>query len=220
MSEGAHGDLNTGPGGETMQLLRLALIVLCFASCAAPAQLIRGDPNARSPEASSVGKSSVALVIGKRELSDDAEPLEDQTAFGVEAVFATQSGPSVELGFASSSEDEDLFFPGFGVSNTETSATELYLGIRTPAPDSPVRPYLGGGLTYLDGEISFNGAVNGSVSDSTLAFYIHAGIQTAIAEHLLLGVDLRAVFGADLEFAGIPFDGDYQQAAVTLGFWY
>ena len=150
----------------------------------------------------------------------DAEPLEDQTAIGVEAVFATQSGPSIELGFASSSDDDDLFFPGFGVANTEISATELYLGIRTPAPDSPVRPYLGGGLTFLEGEVSFSGALNGSESGSTIALYVHAGVQTAIAEHLLLGIDLRAVFGADITIAGIPFDGDYQQIAATIGFWY
>ena len=203
-----------------MQLFRLALIVFSFASCAAPAQLIRGDPNARSPEDGSPPRNSFAVVLGQRELSDDAEPLEDQTALGVEAVFAAASGPSVELGFSGSSESDLLFVPGVGFTDSEIAVKELYLGIRTPAPDTPVRPYLGGGITFIEGEISFSGAVNGSESDSTIAFYLHTGIQTAIAEHILLGIDLRAVFGAEVEFVGIPFDGDYLQAAATIGFWY
>lgn len=204
-----------------MRLDHPASLALAFtfalASCAAPPRLVRTDTGRVAPLPAPT--NSVALLVGSRELDDESEPLEDQSAFGIEAAFSgLRVGPAFELGYSTSSEREDLFVPGLGVFDTELELQELYFGLRTPPPDSAVRPYLGGGLTLVDAELTASdGFTSVSESDTVPALYLHAGIQAVLLEHLVLGVDLRSTFGAAPEFAGVEIDVDYFQVAAMVG---
>jgi opacity protein-like surface antigen len=200
----------------------LLVLLVGASSCATP-----------SAEQRAAAERRFDVLLGMR-LSSDALPdvpdyddLDQAAAFGLE--FAYQSADDFvgfEVGFASAlAQDEELRQdPGGALYDLdlELFSTELYGGaVKTFGIGEPFRPYIGLGLALvaLEGEVS-SAVLGGSdtQSDYSPAGYLHGGALFDVSPCLALGLDLRWLFGTQLELDDLEVDGDYLQAAFVLGF--
>lgn len=191
-----------------MKLLRpLVLALLC--SCAAnPAPQAGSERDPALP----FRDQQISVYFGERSLQDDEfwAPNEDQFAFGVEYSQEGRTAPvGWEVGLAGGFDESDLS----GTTWTGTT-TELYAGLRKSFGGAEVRPYVGGGFSMIDGEWETGGL---SAQDSSMAGYLHGGIEWLTGESFGIGLDVRWLFGSDLTIAGIEGDADYLQAALKFG---
>ena len=189
----------------------------CFASCAtAPAWQEATNQRDRI--------TNLSVLVGLREFDeDDWEPVEQQTGFGLEVDSRTPDAPvGWEVGVSYSSDDDDDFDPFLGDFSAEAEFIELYGGVRKTwdTSDGRVHPYVAGGLTYIDADVDVEvvGMGEASEDDSSIGAYVHGGVTFDVTRSLLIGADLRAILGTDLDFAGVDGDADYIQAAVLVGF--
>lgn len=201
----------------TLVPVPLALVLTALASCASLAQEGAGPAAARtapsgSPAADKANR--VTFYLGGRRLDEDLyEPVEDQAVFGIE--YARER-PGSALGFEiglQGGADEDQVLG----TDIESRTSELYLGLRKSIPTgSIVRPVFGAGLSLIAASVDVSGF--GDDDDGSLAGYAHAGVDFDFTEHFFLGLDLRGLFGSDIELAGVEGDADYVQLALAIGF--
>lgn len=189
--------------------MKLALCVasLSLAACAAV-------PSGASPTSpGEILENRFSIYLGQRSLDeDDYDPVEDQATLGFE--FSQEKVDSAigwEIGIMGSGADEEV-----GATDVEGRTGELYGGVRKSFGHNVVRPYVGAGLAFINSDIEVSGV--GSDDDTSLAGYAHGGVAFAVSEAFLLGLDLRVLFGSDLEIAGIDTDADYGQLALFMAF--
>lgn len=175
------------------------------------AGLQQNSTGAVSPSVADRG-SRVTVYLGQRSLDEgDWAPVEDQATFGVE--FAREPAGSTigwEIGLLGSADETTV--AGFDV---EATTGELYGGVRKTFGSGVARPYVGGGLSFINAEVDVSGL--GSFDDSSPAAYAHAGISFDVTPSFFLGLDLRLLLGSDMTIGGISGDADYTQLAVHLG---
>ena len=184
----------------------LTLAVGALVSCAALPAPPREEVDAPSAD-------RLALYLGMRGLDEeDYEPVEDQFTLGLEFAHEREgSALGFEIGLLGSRDDGDAL--GFDI---EGRTGEIYAGIRKSFPSDRVRPYVGGGVSYIDSEFEVTGV--GSDDDASIAGYVHGGVLFDLSESFFLGIDVRLLLGSDLEIVGVDTDADYQQYALVLGF--
>jgi len=191
-------------------------------ACAAP-----------SAEQRAAAERRVDLLLGMRFHSDalpdvpDYEDLDQAAAFAVGFTYqGAEDFVGFEFGLGSGlAEDEELRQDPGGLLydlDLELFSTELYGGaVKTFGIGEPFRPYIGLGLALvaLEGEVS-SAVLGGSdtQSDYSPAGYLHGGALFDVSPCLALGLDLRWLFGTQLELDDLEVDGDYLQAAFVLGF--
>jgi hypothetical protein len=171
-------------------------------SCMAVApQAAPGSPPEAAPE------RQFTIYLGQRSLdSTDWSPVDDQPTLGIEfSQESTGSAIGWEVGLAGSSDESGPL---------KGSTGEIYGGVRKSFGSDTVRPYLGGGLSFINAKAEVGSA---SDDDSSLAGYVHGGLQFLVSRTFEIGLDLRVLFGSDLEIAGVNTDADYGQAALTFG---
>lgn len=194
-----------------------ALLALTLAACAAapvqdPSAPYGPPPPPPRPLDGGYYGPVLTLAIGQRSLDEgDYEPVEDQIALGV-GVHQEPPGSLVgwELGFQGSYDEDDV--AGFG--DIESSTWELYGGLRKTLVDGEeVRPYLGAGLSLVG--VRFE-ALGIDDDDSSLAAYAHGGVEIEVSPGFALGLDLRGLFGSEIDLFGVDTDADYGQLALFL----
>ena len=191
--------------------LALALVAISshFASCAAL-------PSAPVPQGATVSRANrIALYVGRRELDeDDHEPVDEQTALGIE-YSRERIGSTIgwEIGLMGSADEDEI-----GGTDVQGAIIETYAGLRKSFGDGNVRPYIGAGLAYVAAEIDVSGVGDDDDHDDSIAGYAHGGVTIDLTPVLYLGADFRALLGSDLEIDGANADADYLQLAIVLGF--
>ena len=220
----------------------LASVLLTFsASCVTPSPVIQGD-DARRDRAPS-GSSARALLasyqdgpgdytppvrgrfsalVGKRSIDEDAfAPTDSPGVFAVEySQVPDPGGPGFEFGLGLGFDDEDgAILPDNTLADLELRQAELYAGLRIEFMAGPVRPYIGGGGTFLSTTTTIRkGFLQAEEDDSVLGAYLHGGIQADLNDVLFLGLDYRHVFAEDYEFGGSSLTADYDQVSLVIGF--
>ncbi len=127
----------------------------------------------------------------------DWEPLDEQGEFGVLVDFKQSHWPvSIAIDLLVSIDETTLF----GV-NVEGNTSEFDVGVRKiwEVEGSSIRPYVGGGIAFITGEIIAGSFVTVSDEDSSTGIWLNGGIYWALSPSFNLGLDLR-----------------YSQAEVTL----
>lgn len=204
---------NALPGADTrgrhptMKTLILpALLVLPLASCAALT-----SPRPYGPPLGA-GGSKLTLFFGERELEeDDYAPVEEQETVGAALSWEpAHGGLGGELGVLSSEEEETVL--GLDV---EGKTLEVFGGVRQNFGSEALRPYLGGGLSWIESEVESGPLTD---DDDSLGLYLHAGIDAWVTPNVSLGVEYRLLLGTDMDVFGVETDADYEQVGVTLGF--
>jgi hypothetical protein len=166
------------------------------------------------------------FFAGQRSLSEDdidgveLEALDDHTAFGVSVDWSVGDWPiHLVAGILQSSRDETESFGPLSVDE-EVTFTELSFGVRKPwAVAGNARPFVGGGLTRMEGELELDVSGVGSLDedDDAIAVFLEGGLSWRLGPAFNLGGAVRVVREADMEIEGSDFDGDYVQYGVLLG---
>lgn len=103
----------------------------------------------------------------------------------------------------------------------ETSATtEVHLGVRKffDFSTTSFRPYIGGGIANIDGEIKIkNNEGNFQDDNSELGYWVGVGTYYAFSSHVLLGVDIR-YSNANGEILNIDRDMGGLHSGISIGY--
>jgi opacity protein-like surface antigen len=185
--------------------LCIASLLLVLSSCAAtPPQGPDAPPRMDDEQ-------WVAIHVGRRSLDDDFEPVEDQVFVGGSYARQSPYDPvGFEVGLYASREEDDS-----GALDIEGRTREIYGGVHKTFGDDVLRPYVGAGLALIQAELDVEGVDDDD--DSSIAGYVHGGFRVAVTESFFLGLDLRWLFGSDLEIGGVDTDADYAQLALAFG---
>lgn len=189
-----------------------SVALLAFSSCMS---LSGSQASSAGGPTEALPVSQFKVYLGQRSLDEnDWAPIEDQAALQFEY---SQESPDAAVGWEvglGGSADSATIDVGFGPQDATLSTGELYGGVRKTFGSGNVRPYVGGGLSFINLDVELDSA---SEDDNSLGMYLHGGVEFILGQSFALGLDLRALFGSDITIAGFSTDADYAQAALTLG---
>ena len=138
---------------------------------------------------------NIDMFLGQKNLDkDDWEPVEEQGEFGIEVDFREKDWPvNIAIDVLASSDDQSIIDPFFGQVDLEGKTTEFNIGIRKIWDESSVRPFIGGGLSYIRAEakVTIPGIGSNSESDTGVGIWLGGGVYFTLGEHFNLGVELK-----------------------------
>lgn len=190
-----------------MKQLRFALL-LCtvLVGCAATSS----HSQDQAVPGAAIHQRRVAAYIGQRSLDEEFQPVEDQLVLGAEFSSETQ-GSSVGWEIAMFSSADSGSFLG---TDVEASTWEFSGGIHKSLGDGNVRPYLGMGVSFV--MLTAEASGFSEDDDTSVGLYAHGGLAFPLNEQFELGIDLRSLFGTEMQIAGIDTDADYWQLSMLL----
>lgn len=155
--------------------------------------------------------NSVNVYGGTRSLdTSDFGSLDDQTAYGVDAVMKLDLPfLAVEGGWLHADESGDTA----GLTNAELATDEYFVGLRLVPWDILIEPYGSVGVSLVDSSLDATGV---SDSDDVVAYYARLGAAITFG-FVRFGLDGRALFGSDVTLDTIESDVDSYQLAAFVG---
>ena len=162
------------------------------------------------------------FVYGQRSLDHDFwDPADDQTVLGGTLEFGGKDWPiHIAAGYYKSDDEGTLnSFPILGSVDLDAEVSEWSLGIEKVWKAGMVRPYVGGGVSFVstDADVS---SILGSVSDDddTTGIYVQGGVFWRLGTWFNLGFDARLLEGTDVTLFDQDGDADYWQLGALVGF--
>ena len=157
---------------------------------------------------------NINVFLGQKSLDkDDWEPIEKQSEFGIEVDFRKKDWPvniAIDILHSWAEDTVSLTDPFTGPYDMKVTGntTEFNIGIRKIWDEfSSVRPFIGGGLSYIRAE--FEGTIPGlgsaSDSDTGVGIWLGGGVYFTLGEHFNIGVELKY---SDAEVTLFDVDGD------------
>lgn len=195
----------------------LALLPL-FASCAAA-------PLAGPAQYFAQYQTKLMLDVGRRNADSAFEPVDDQTAFGVELdIRQPNARTGLELGLFRSTEEKSKDFGGTRVDYTG-HMTELSVGGRwyNEKGYANAHPYACAGASLLFPSWKEHNSAGGSRDDTGWAVgpYLRGGVEWMLGNHLSLALDYRIVILSNIvhgiDLGDSPADANYQQLGLVVG---
>ena len=171
-------------------------------------------------------QTKLQIDAAQRSVDSAFRPVDDQTAFGIEAVISQPGARSaLELGLFRSTDDLTRDVSGVGRVKYKGSLTEFSVGGRwtNDVWYANARPYAGAGVSLLFPKYSETPASGSSQSDSGWALgpYIRGGLEWSLGDSLTVALDYRQVLLSGLvhgvNFGDSPADANYQQIGIVLG---
>ena len=103
--------------------------------------------------------------------------------------------------------------------NFEGTTSEFDVGVRKiwDASGSSIRPYIGGGLAFINAEIKAIGFNTVSQDDSGTGIWFCGGVYWTLGQHFNLGLDLR-YSQADVTLYGVEGEAGGTHAGIILGY--
>ncbi len=169
----------------------------------------------------------MAVHVGQRKFDDDWDPVDEQTAVGIQF---DRHDPSALLGyelglFVSRKRNKNLDPGPDGLGNPgddfEISglASDLSLGLRKTFSKRDAHLYIGAGIAYSYAKIKVD-PPQGSTdkdSDDSLGFYARAGVYWSVRRNALFGLDYRVLTGTDNDLDHVD-DADSSIVSLFLGY--
>lgn len=155
------------------------------------------------PTAAHAGAGAVHVFVGQKFLDEeDWEPLDTQFELGIDAALGGDDWPIwINIGIFGANDEEELS----AVEEVEVTTTEFSLGINKTWTRRQFRPFLAGGLAFVNSDIEFRDP--GGVfeeEDSGVGLYAQGGGYWRIGSSFNLGGMLRySVFSDDFEGGGL-----------------
>ena len=190
----------------------LLLPALLLASCAATPPAVRAQADERPPG------PAIEVHLGGRGYDDDdwddgEADFADQFALGLVGNIPITSHLEGVVGFWGSAAEEDV-----DGSDVTSRNSELSLGLRGIFGTGTLRPYIGAGISFVEGELeSREGNTTTTTDDGSIGAYLSAGLVIHVHEAVYLGFDVRAMGGADYDIQGEELDAGYGQATLFVG---
>jgi hypothetical protein len=163
---------------------------------------------------------SVGVVFGFKDLRSGWDPLSDQWGGGLLLTIGQERWPVlIALDYLSFDDEETRtlgfpLFPPFCCFEFETvakSETEEWdLGVRRGwRKQKAFRPYLGGGVAFIEGKIKID-EPRFRADDSTTGYWLEAGFRAGRHRYIEWGLDLRYSEGSiDLGSESVEAGGKY-----------
>ncbi len=155
---------------------------------------------------------NINVFLGEKSLGEtDWSPVESQGEASVTVDFRKQHWPiNLAIEFSSAEDDYTLAFVGI-----ESKTTELNVGVLKIWDRSPhIRPFVGGGLSFIDGEFSLFGL---SDSDSSAGVWFGTGVYWTLGKHFNLGIELK-FSSADVKLFGVDADAGGSHIGGLIGY--
>lgn len=160
---------------------------------------------------------NVSGYLGHKSLDDKDWPqLDSQFAVGVLFDIKHNSWPvSIAADIIGSGDVHEN-----GSQKDEGYTVETHLGIRKifEFPSYSIKPYLGGGIAFVNAELKDkDGATTLSEDDSAVGAWVGGGMYVGLSSHFNLGLDVRyskaevTLFNVDREAGGL-------HAGITAGY--
>ncbi len=145
--------------------------------------------------------------LNKDDWSDEIVDVSKQNEYGIKIDFKQKDWPvSIAIDYLSSSKDDSVSAalindPDLGTisvsEKVKGKTSELNLGVRKILDlPSPIRPFIGGGISIVNAKADFDASISGlgsfsdSDTDNAVGVWINAGVYVTLAEHFNIGVDL------------------------------
>ncbi len=159
---------------------------------------------------------NVNFFLGTKTLdSDDWGPFDEQAAFGVLVDFKQKNWPiSMAIDILGSLDRETVA----GIE-TEGRTSEFDIGIRKiwEVSGSSIRPFIGGGLAFINADLKTSTPVTVSVSDSGTGIWLNGGVYWTLGQHFNLGLQAR-YSKAEVSFSGFDVEAGGIHAGLMLGY--
>ena len=159
---------------------------------------------------------NVNAFLGQKTLDeDDWAPLDKQAEFGVLVDFKQQDWPvSIAFDYLGTYDEATEF----GV-NVEGTTSEFDVGVRKiwEVSGSSIRPYVGGGLAFVNAEFKRTTFPTVSDDDNGTGIWLNGGVYWTLGQHFNLGLDLR-YSQADVTLFGVEGEAGGTHAGVILGY--
>jgi hypothetical protein len=155
------------------------------------------------PVAAHASAGAVHVFVGQKFLDEeDWEPLDSQLEFGIDAVLGGDDWPIwINVGLFGASDEEELN----ALEEVEATTTEFSIGINKTWTRQQFRPFLSGGLAFVNTDFEFrdpDGVFEDD--DSGTGLYAQGGGYWRIGSSLNVGGMLRySVFSDDFEGGGL-----------------
>jgi opacity protein-like surface antigen len=198
-----------------MKLMGVLFVCASHVACATTAP---AGPGAETPA------NSVRVGVGAHGLDESYwSQVDQQLVIAFEYVRETPDAPlGFEAGFQTAAATDHVSASGTDGIDTTSTEFELYGGLhKTFRRDSVVQPFVGAGVTYVEAGLEVaSDTYTLDDNDTSIGYYVHGGLQARIANHLVIGLDLRIVRGTAVTLFDQSGDADYEQALliVALGF--
>jgi hypothetical protein len=160
------------------------------------------------------GEGHVNLFLGQKQLEHDFQlDVADQDEFGVQVSFGNPDWPvMVAVDLMTSSADERV-----GPLVVDVSTTELNTGVRKFWEKGRARPYIGGGLAFINGEVTIDtGLGDLSGDESAVGVWIGGGAFWRLGRSFNIGVDAR-ITRAEAEVGGVDTELGGNHIGLLLG---
>lgn len=170
---------------------------------------------------------NVNALLGIRLLDEsllEQAKVDEQDQFGILIDFRPNDWPiNMAIDILQSEADESAFdpFTGLGAS-IELEFTEVQLGVRKLWDRSrTVRPYIGGGLSYLTADISASVSdpffsISVTDDDSSFGIWAGGGLYWTLGEAFNVGLDVRHSLN-EVSFGDLDVDAG-THAGLLLGY--
>jgi opacity protein-like surface antigen len=163
-----------------------------------------------------------AFLGGKTLDKSDWEPAEKQGEIGVEIDFRPKDWPiNIAIDLLGASGEGDFVDPVFGTIDTFKSRTsEVNIGIRKIWEGlALVRPFIGGGLSFMhaEAEVDIPGVGSDTESDSGAGIWLGGGVYFTLGEHFNLGLEVK-YSKADVTIAGVDTDAGGTHFGLLAGY--
>ncbi len=160
---------------------------------------------------------NVNVFLGQKTLDkDDWEPAEKQGEFGIEVDLRPKDWPiSIAIDLMGAAGEGDV-----GPITFKSKTSEFNIGVRKiwegPAP---VRPFIGGGLSFMraEAEVSIPGIGSDTESDTGAGIWLGGGVYFTLGEHFNLGLELK-YSKADVTIAGVDVDAGGTHFGLLAGY--
>lgn len=137
---------------------------------------------------------NINALLGQKELDksySDTENIQEQDMLGLMMDWGAEGWPiNIALDVVDSSKDTND--ESFNV-DVDGSTLAIDGGVRWYfVKNRSWEPYVGGGVSYISGEVKTSGDNNDvEFDDSTVGYWVNGGIKWVIGEHFNLGGDVR-----------------------------
>lgn len=170
---------------------------------------------------------SIAFPIGFQ-ATEDFGDVDELASIGLFDLAIQPAGSPVSLvvqllgGFSSELPVEDPTGPF--AEGDDTLISQFNLGLRYMMGTGNVRPYIGGGASFVDASVlgddddGFRYGNDELDSDSDFAGWFGGGIHFTSRSGFLLGVNVQYLFGAEANLGGTEYDLDGITAGILLGY--
>lgn len=141
---------------------------------------------------------NINAFLGQKTLNDKDfwEPAEEQGEFGIEFDFRQRNWPiSIAIDLMVASGEGDFFDPFNGTIDTFKSRTsEFNIGVRKVWEGiSPVRPFIGGGVSFMHAEAEevVPGVGSFTDTDDGTGLWLGGGVYFTLGYNFNLGLELK-----------------------------